>query len=424
MRSRSNPFFARSASVLQDQALDGPGLFGIGSAQTHGKDDLPQVGLEPRDGREVFAQSRIDEGLAKGACRRADQGVGGNAKQQHLLGVRVFRHHPGQVHGRFAGKALALAHGVAVAHGARFRPPGLEPDGRIDAHLAEAAQDVLQEGQVILRRDAAVEEEIGIRGGIVEPVELPELLPGEPGDDLGVAAGIESVGVVGKEILLERLVHEPVGRRVGPLHLVVDDARDGEIACGVIGVHELQVVPFLEKGLLQDPGLEHQVGVDPRQVEVIDGHLACHGVEGLVGVGEGVDEGLQGCPRKLVEGVLHRVGARSRPGRSAPGCGRSPWSPRAACGTPRRRGSRCRFHEGAGPSPPWRGAPSRRPCSRCRRRSRPCGRRNRGLHHPAAAAARDTVQLLSPDKPSFPPPRPAAGADMPGLRDGCNDTLL
>ena len=66
-------------------------------------------------------------------------------------------------------------------------------------------------------------------------------------------------------------------------------------------------MPFLEKGLLQDPGLEHQVGVHPRQVEIIDGHLACHGVQRLVGVGEGVDEGLQGCPRELVEGVLHGV---------------------------------------------------------------------------------------------------------------------
>ena len=66
-------------------------------------------------------------------------------------------------------------------------------------------------------------------------------------------------------------------------------------------------MPFLEKGLLQDPGLEHQVGIHPGQVEEIDGHLACHGVDGLVGVGEGVDEGLKRRPRELVEGVLHGV---------------------------------------------------------------------------------------------------------------------
>ena len=181
------PFESLPRQTLQsfkDQILNGPGLFGVRAAKSHGKDDLPQIGLEPRNGREVFTQARVDEGLAKGACCRADQGVGGNAEQQHLLGVRIFRHHPGQVHGRLAGKALLLSHGVAIAHRTRLRPPGLEPDGRIDRHLAESAQDVLQEGQVILRRDAAVEEEIGIRGGIVEPVELPELLPGEPGDDL------------------------------------------------------------------------------------------------------------------------------------------------------------------------------------------------------------------------------------------------
>ena len=129
MRSRSNPFLRQTLQSLQDQTLNGPGLFGIRAAKPHGKDDLPQIGLEPRDGREVLAQARVDEGLAKGACRRADQGVGGNAKQQHLLGGRVFRHHPGQVHGRFPREALALAHGVAVAHRTRLCPPGLEPDG-------------------------------------------------------------------------------------------------------------------------------------------------------------------------------------------------------------------------------------------------------------------------------------------------------
>ena len=277
---------------------------------------------------------------------------------------------------------------------------------------------------MILRRDAAVEEEIGIRGGIVEPVELPELLPGEPGDHLGVAAGIEAVGVVGKEILLERLVHEPVGRRVGPLHLVVDDARDGEVACGVIGVHELQVMPFLEKGLLQDPGLEHQIGVDPRQVEVIDGHLACHGVEGLVGVGEGVDEGLQRCPRKLVEGVLHGVAL----GAGKDGVLQDVGDPR---GVPGRRAEPHGKEVLAVVSMKVQDLRPRGKVLHLVGRAAdvvdgldPADDETAGLIHPAAAAARDTVQLLSPDKPSFPPSRPATGMDMPGLRDGCNGYLL
>ncbi len=165
---------------------------------------------------------------------------------------------------------------------------------------------------MLLDGDVAVEEEIGVRGRVVEPVELPELLPGELRDRLGVAAGIEPVGVVGEEVLLQGLEHQRLGRRVGPLHLVVDDPRDGEAARRVVGVGEFQVMPLLLEGLPQDAGPEHEVRVDPGEVEVVDGDLARHGVDRLVGVGEGVDEGLQRGPRQLVEGVLHGVSLGAR----------------------------------------------------------------------------------------------------------------
>ncbi|MCU0532258.1 MAG: hypothetical protein MUE76_09265, partial [Syntrophales bacterium] len=109
---------------------------------------------------------------------------------------------------------------------------------------------------MLLGRDAAVEEDISVRGRVVEPVELPELLPGELRDRLGVAAGIEAVGVVREELLLQGLVHQPLGRRVGPFHLVVDDARDGEAARRVAGFDELQVMPLLLEGLPENPRLE------------------------------------------------------------------------------------------------------------------------------------------------------------------------
>jgi len=161
---------------------------------------------------------------------------------------------------------------------------------------------------MILDGDAAVEKDVGVRGGVVEPVELPELLPGQVRDRLGIAPGIVSVGVIGEKILLEGLVHEPLGRRVGPLHLVVDDARNGEIARRVGRVDELEVMPLLQEGLPEDSRPEDQVGVHPGKVEVVHGHLAGHGVDGLVGVGKGVDEGLECGPRQLVEGILHGVG--------------------------------------------------------------------------------------------------------------------
>ena len=70
---------------------------------------------------------------------------------------------------------------------------------------------------------------------------------------------------------------------------------------------EFQMVPFLEEGLLQQPRPEDQVGIDPGEVEEIALLLTGDGIDRLVGIGEGVDEGLERSPEEFVEDVLERI---------------------------------------------------------------------------------------------------------------------
>ena len=162
---------------LQDQILNGPPFRGP-SREDRRQRQPAEVRLQPRDGREVFAQARVDEGLAKGRCGRADRAWTAMWREVRSSGP-YFRHHPGPVDGRWPPRPPPLRHGVGVAYRTTEWTPGVEADGRVEVDVDEAAQ-ASSGGQVILRR-IPVEEDAGIGGGVVEPVEGPELLAGERG---------------------------------------------------------------------------------------------------------------------------------------------------------------------------------------------------------------------------------------------------
>lgn len=96
-------------------------------------------------------------------------------------------------------------------------------------------------------------------------MELLELVVGEVGDDLRVAAGVAGVVVVREELALHLLVVDAVGLRVDALHLVEDYALDAHVGVRAVEL----VVPAL---LLEDlrvreaAGVEHRVHVHITQV--------------------------------------------------------------------------------------------------------------------------------------------------------------
>ena len=193
-------------------------------------------------------------------------------------------------------------------NGPRFAPPFLEVYGGIHGGPVEAGKHLSEEFEVLLGRNIPVQEDPGVRRRVEGPVECPELFVGQIGDRLRIPPRVAGVGGLGIEVFLEGLVHQGLRRGVGPLHLVVHDPGDGQLAVCV----EFEVVALLEEGLLQEPRPENQVGVDPGEVEEVAPLLAGDGVDRLVGVGEGVDERLERSPEQFVEDVLERIALRAR----------------------------------------------------------------------------------------------------------------
>ena len=168
---------------------------------------------------------------------------------------------------------------------------------------------------------------------------LEEVLVGQLGDDLGVAAGVEAVAVV-----REKAFHHVFGLEFfhggqGALHFVVDHAVvDGVLGCsgrgvGVCGMFgdgghghgafcqrgcgcggrgglltQLVVPAFLAENALVgiDCGPEHCVQVHLGQVQEVLLIFGRHRVHGLVREGHGVEECGHGALEEVQEGLLHR----------------------------------------------------------------------------------------------------------------------
>ena len=198
--------------------------------------------------------------------------------------------------------AAAVAGRVGLLASAGLAPPRLDADGGVDAPGLELRQVFLQDLEPPLRRVVAVEPDEGV-GGVVEvAVEGREALPRQVGDVPGVAPGLDAVGRVGEEPLLDRLAQDPLGGGVGALHLVVDDAAEGQLP-----LLDLVVPALLLEDLRRQPRVEDGVEVDVDEVVEVLQVLAGNRVAGAVGVGEGVEEGLQRSLEELDEGLLHRV---------------------------------------------------------------------------------------------------------------------
>jgi len=147
---------------VEDQVFDPRGFVRVGSAQTDRKDDLPEVALQARDGREVLPEARIDEGLPEGGCGAPDEQVGHDPEQHRRFDRRVFRGHPGQIHRALSLHFLILLDRKITVNGAGHRPAGLQNDGGVDLNPLEAREDLLKKLQMLLRRNVSVEQDAGV----------------------------------------------------------------------------------------------------------------------------------------------------------------------------------------------------------------------------------------------------------------------
>ncbi len=135
-------------------------------------------------------------------------------------------------------------------------------------------------------------------------VEALELLPGQVRDLARVAARVHPVRVVGEEGLLRVLREQTFRRRVGPLHLVEDHALEDQ---RLVGGFHLVVPPLLLENLRGQARVKDRIHIHIHQVVKVLQVGAGDRVAGLVGVGEGVQEGVERALDQLDKGLLDRV---------------------------------------------------------------------------------------------------------------------
>ena len=286
---------------IQDERFHLLGVAHSHALQPGREGHLPRVGAEAA--QHLFAQPAVNERLAQRRGGRVHQAVGQHAEGHDQRRVVVLRQQPvdldeGPRRGPVAVGAVGLAglarrvEGRLQSHGAVHRGP-LER-GQIGVHAS----------QPLLRVVVAVEIEQGVGRVVVGLVEGAELLIGQVGDDRRVAAAVHAIGGVGEEGAAAGAVEQVVGRGVGPLHLVEDDALEGQRAVGRV---QLVVPPLLGQLLRRHQRMEDGVGVDIQQVIEVLQVGAGRRVDRLVGVGHGVDERRQRAFDHLEERVLQRV---------------------------------------------------------------------------------------------------------------------
>jgi len=142
---------------------------------------------------------------------------------------------------------------------------------------------------------------------VIIPVKGDEVLVGERRDDLGIAAGIHAVGGIGEQQPLGEFGQHAVRRGVDALHFVVDHPAPAEFAVCV----PLVVPALLKEDLPGNAGKEHGVEIDVDQVVEIPEVGGRHRIAGLVGIGEGIEEGVQGALQELHERLPDGVLARA-----------------------------------------------------------------------------------------------------------------
>ena len=240
---------------------------------------------------------------------QAHQGVLGCSGH---LDVLVLAGH-GRLHaqriGRQRGRVLAGGNGRvhAAARGARLRQIAL-----------------VQKGQRAVHVQVAVERDVGVGRIVVARVRVQELLVGERGNCARVATALVRIGGVGIERGADGVVQHAHGVGQRALHLVehyaviaqcaLAQARGAVVALALGALRQVQlVVPALllkNGGLGIDGRVEHRVQVHVHKVVQVLLVGGGNGVDGLVGVGHGVEERLHGAldqvDKRLLDGKLGR----------------------------------------------------------------------------------------------------------------------
>ena len=280
----------------------------------------------------VAAQAGGQNGLLNRRFVGAQQRLEQDIRRDRALAVERAPQHQTKAHQGVLGCGCHLDALILAGHGCLHAQRIGRQRGRVlaggDGSVHAAARGtrlrqiaLVQKGQCAVHVQVAVERDVGVGGIVVSRVRVQELLVGERGNRARVAAALVRIGGVGIERGVDGIVQHAHGVGQRALHLVehhavitqraLVQARGAAVA---VALRQVQfVVPALllkNGGLGIDGRVEHRVQVHVHQVVQILLVGGGNGVDGLVGVGHGVEERLHGAldqvDKRLLDGKLGR----------------------------------------------------------------------------------------------------------------------
>ena len=287
----------------------------LGALELEDEHRLEQAVVE--EAGDVAAQAALEHHALEWRLVGAHEGVDEDVGRQHALALRGRGEHVGHAHAGVVGRR---GHG----HLQKLGRDGLVQGQRVGfagAALGRAQEALVEKRQLFLDVEVAVERGVGVLELVVARVRVEELLVGELGDVVGVAARDPAVRRIGEERAHDAVQQELLWVGEGAPHLVVDHAVVGERGLGgvlptlarALGLAQL-VVPALlleDARAVVDGRVQHRVQVHVHEVLEVLVVGGGHRVHGLVREGEGVQERLHRALEQVHEGLLDReaVGA-------------------------------------------------------------------------------------------------------------------
>ena len=281
----------------------------------------------------VAAQAGGQNGLLNRRFVGAQQCLKQDIRRDRAFAVERAAQHQAQAHQGVLGCSGHLDALVLAGHGCLHAQRIGRQRGRVlaggDGSVHAAARGtrlrqitLVQKGQCAVHVQVAVERDVGVGRIVVARVRVQELLVGERRNRARVATALVCIGGVGIERGVDGIVQHTHGVGQRALHLVehhaviaqraLVQARGAAVALGVLRQVQLVVPALLLKngGLGIDGRVEHRVQIHVHQVVQILLVGGGNGVDGLVGVGHGVEERLHGAldqvDKWLLDGKLGR----------------------------------------------------------------------------------------------------------------------
>ena len=282
-------------------------LFGVSSAHFHGEHGL-QLGTVQAAGY-VGSDSGPQQGQPQGSVVPVQQHMGQKLQGHDPFLIQGTPHH--DIHGkiRLVFRIRTHGHRVRGLYFLRLVEGSLQGDINLQGTgLREGTQVFPVEiVQVVVDVHIAIQVDVTVFRAVVFLVESHEPFLGQTGDGTGQATGFKSVGAVREQGLADFVFFDGIRGGIHPLHFIVHHS---VVHQGLVLAGSQFIVPALlaqGKGIFGNQGVEYRIQVHIHQIAEVLVVAAGHRIYGLVRVGHGIQERVQGPFHQFHERFLQFV---------------------------------------------------------------------------------------------------------------------